>query len=287
MNRKIIGAGSIFICAAISIADVFPVEYQNIKKLKPVEAEAAYIKLAEKTNRPVQKDHAYLAAVSQALAVGNAENAKKHMALIKDEIMRDYARMKIMDNQRQWTGLAEFARGFDLTTWPDALIPEAAILRGKARAQNKDIAGAEADLRLAIDSTAPQQKKYVMIYRVGNVYATLIKDPAKEVTLLREAMPLEEGVWHLYRQRVNCRYAELLAATGQIDEGIRSLEEYAPKCDAAPVRQFNIKITLGDLYLKKNDLPKAEAFYKEAAAIPKLSEPNKKTAEDRLLKIKR
>ncbi len=287
MNRKIIGAGGIFICAAISMADVFPVEYQNLKKLKPAEAETAYIKLAEDTVKPAQKDRAYLAAIGQALAAGHAENAKKYMALLKDETLRNYAQMQIMETLRQWAGLADFSKNFDLTTWPDALIPEAAILRGKARAQNKDIAGAEADLRLAIDATAPPKEKYIMIFRVSGIYTASIKDPAKELAILREAIPFEEEASHFYRQRVNCRYAELLAAAGQLDEAIKSLEEYAPKCDAAAARQFSVKVTLGDLYLKKNDSAKAEALYKEAAALPKLPESYKKTAEDRLLKIKR
>ncbi len=293
MKETLMAAVLLTVPAIFAQDEVFPVRYQQIKQLKPAEAEAAYVELAEKIDvlpaakhlrKQEQADAAFLAAVEKALDGGNAANAPKYAARIQSKAIQDFANIKILEQRNKWAELVGFSKGLEIKSWPDALIPRAALIRGKAYAENKNFDRAETDLQLAIDATAPANEKYVMIYRVAAIYGASFKDPDKEMAVLRQGFPLENNLPHLYRQRVNCRYAMLLSDTGRISEAIKFLEEYAPKCDAAPIRQFNIKVTLGNLYARNNDKARSSAFFREAAAVPELPERFKKLAEEKLTK---
>lgn len=52
-----------------------------------------------------------------------------------------------------------------------------------------------------------------------------------------------------FRQRLFCRYAELLAGQGQVAEAIKSLESY--QGDRSPSRWYQVKSMLAKLYLRQ------------------------------------
>lgn len=270
--------------SALAEDEVFPETFQRIAKMKPAEAELAYAQLAEKAQKPAQQDAAWLAAVEKALAQKRVTEADTYLRQIKDEQIRELATLKVLRTSRKWSEIITFSKDFKIEEWKENLIPEAASIRAQAYAICQNAAEAEKDIALAMRSVSTPQQKGEMLWTLSNLYSQYLKDPAKELELMRSTVSGLDGCPHLFLQRIFCRYAELLASQGHLDEGIKVLEEYATKCDAAATRQFNVKVTLGDLYLKKNDPAKAEALYKEAAAVPKLPEQYKKVAEDRLQK---
>ena len=238
--------------------EVFPAAFQRIAKMKPAEAEQAYAQLAEKTAKPVQQDAAWLAAVEKALEGKRSAEADIYLRRIKDEQTRSFATLKVLQGARKWNGIIAFSKDFKLESWRENLIPEAALIRAQAYAISKKPVEAEKDIALAMESVNTPEQKGEMLFALGNLYAQYLKDPAKELELMRPVMAGLNGCSHHFQQRLFCRYAELLAGQGQVAEAIKSLESY--QVDRSPSRRYQVKSMLAKLYLCRETRQKRKRF---------------------------
>lgn len=259
---------------------LFPEAFQAARTLPSEQQESEYLRLAEGQFKPACKDAAFAAAAEAAARRKGFEDAEKHAAQIGDEFLRNATRMSLLAQQRKWAELLAFSGGFDLAAFPDALICPAALQRGTAHAHTGDRAAADSDLKLAIGAIAPLRPKLETQFAVATLYGTVLRDTVRELELLAEILPQDEAMAHFHRQRVHCRHAVLLAEAGRLDEAIRTLEAYP--VDASSSRQFEVKLTLGDLYRQQGDKARAKALYEAAAAVENLSDNYARRAQARI-----
>ncbi len=242
--------------------EVFPETFQRIAKLKPAEAEKEYALLAEKTAKPIQQDAAWVAAAEKAMESGRLAEADAYLRRIKDDQLRNLSSMKMLQKTRKWQELIALSGGFRLELWKENLIPEAALIRAQAYAIAGKKPEAEKDIALAMKSVTAPGQKGEMLLALSNLYSQYLKDPAKELELMRPEMGGLNGCSHNFQQKLFCRYAELLASQGQVAEAVKVLESYQP--DSSPGRRHQVKATLAKLYLQQGDKAKSEALQKEA-----------------------
>ena len=247
---------------------VFPAEFQKIAKSNAKDAAVQYAALAEKVSNPVQKDQANYAAFLASCKGRKFDAAQKYLDLVRDQQMKLLGTMEMAFAKRQWSQIAVPAENEKLETWRGDLIPRAAYLRAYGHAWVKAKHPlVEQDIALAVSSTANPADKYAMIWQcASSIYESeLVKDDAKELTLLQSAAPYQKNTTQWYLQRVECRIAVLLGRTGKADEGLKYLDAY--KVDKAESRRANVFQAYGDLYAMKGDKAKAKECYEKAIAL--------------------
>jgi Flp pilus assembly protein TadD len=150
---------------------------------------------------------------------------------------------KIPEAEQQLSGI--------LKTAPNDAV--ALNLMGTIRAQQGRLNEAEALLTRAekIDpSFVAVHMNLAFLYLLRNA-------PEKTVSELKEVVRLEPD-----NVEANYKLARLLLSRGQIDDSIAVIEKIRLNSAAAPV----FVTLLGDAYLKKGDLNKAEEYYRQALA---------------------
>lgn len=262
----------------------FPEDFQEAMRLvrtpgKMAEAEAIFLELAARPSRkPQGPDAALEQAARCAVQRKDFEEAGKRADRIREEPLQTLCRMRILDAQRHWKDVVSAAGGQDLATWPERLIYDAAMCRGRAFAFLSDLA-AEKDFLLARTFTIEANQLALANLALGNFYRDQAKDDDQALAAYKTVADSSVVGAVKYDGVIAC--ANLLAKQAKEKEAIALLDSLETKTMAADWR-CRIHQSYGDVYavLKRPD--EARAAYQQALAVPDVSAYMVKAIEDRL-----
>lgn len=264
-------AVSALLCVDILSAGNFPTDFQEALRLartpgKEAEAEAAFLKLAERKTRRTQGTDAALERASQcALQRQDFEAAEKHAARAKEPSLRMLCRMRISQAQRRWDDILDAVGNQDLATWPDRLVYDAAMCRGRAYAL-ECAAAAEKDFLLARESTYDTRELAFANLELGNFYRDCLKDEDKARAAYKEVAG--SSVTGAAKYDGAIAYAVLLAKQGDDKEAVAQLDKLPLGTITSPYWRCRIHQAYGDVYSALNRTDAAVAAYRKALAVP-------------------
>jgi len=202
-----------FLLLAPLHAATFPTEYQAAMRLfvsnKFPEAKTAFEALIASAPTPEAKDAALMQASYCEVQLKHVEEATNLAAAIKDKYLGTLCRMKLLTLQSKYAEVVALVKDEDFSTWPDALIFEAFMVRGEASGRMRDAVAAGKDFRAALNYTINDYKKATAHLRL----AWLIEGP-KALGCLDEVMKLKEPGPTMRFQAIANR-ARILAQDGK------------------------------------------------------------------------
>jgi len=274
-------------CAYGSSAGNFPSNFQEAVRLyhtqgKAADAEAAFLELAARKVRHSRGTDAALEMASLcALRRQDFEEAEQRADRIQEESLRILCRMRIWEAQRRWADIVDGLGKQDIETWPDRLIYDAAMCRGKAYAIQRN-AAAERDFQLALAYTIDARELAFANLALGNFYRDQAQDEDKAFEAYRKVV--ESPVRGAPKYESVIAYAMLLAARNQGREALEQLDELKVETIPHPDWRCRIHQAYGDLHAALNRPADAMAAYRKAITVPGASDYlvraiEKKTAE--------
>jgi len=265
---------SALLCADILSAGNFPTDFQEALRLgrapgKEAEAEAAFLELAARKTRRTQGTDAALEMASLcALRRRDFEAAEKHAARVKEPSLRTLCRMRISQAQRRWNDILDAVGNQDLETWPDRLIYDAAMCRGRAYAL-RGAAAAERDFLLARKSTFDVREQAFANLALGNFYRDCLKNESKARAAYKEVADSSATGAAKYDGVI--AYAILLARQGHDKEAVAQLDRLPLGTVTSPHWRCRIHQAYGDVYSALSRADAAVAAYRKAIAVPDAS----------------
>ena len=270
-----------------SSAGSFPSDFQEAVRLyhtpgKAADAEAAFLELAARRIRHSRGTDAALEKASLcALRRKDIEEAEQRADRIQEESLRTLCRMRIWEAQRRWAEIVDGLSKQNIETWPDRLIYDAAMCRGKAYAILRD-AAAEKDFQLALVYTIDARERAFANLALGNFYRDQAHDEEKALVAYRKIA--ESSVRGAIKYEGVIAYAMLLAARDKGREALEQLDDLKVEAIPHPDWRCRIHQAYGDLHAALDHPADAAAAYRKAIAVPGASEHlvraiEKKTAE--------
>jgi tetratricopeptide (TPR) repeat protein len=274
-------------CADGSSAGNFPLDFQEAVRLyhtpgTAADAEAAFLELAARKIRHSRGTDAALEMASLcALRRQDFEEAEQRADRIQEESLRILCRMRIWEAQRRWADIVDGLGKQNIETWPDRLIYDAAMCRGKAYAIQRN-AAAEKDFQLALAYTIDARELAFANLALGNFYRDQARDEDKAFAAYRKVA--ESSVRGAPKYESVIAYAMLLAARDKGREALEQLDGLKVETIPHPDWRCRIHQAYGDLHAALNRPADAMAAYRKAINVPGASAYlvqaiEKKTAE--------
>ena len=272
--------------SASLLGGTFPQDFQSATTLyysgKSAEAEDAFVKLYEQkpSQRGMDKSMAYAAycAVQQK----QHEKAAAYAAKIQDKHANKSCRMNILLNQGKWDDLLLLSRDEDLEKWPDELIYDACLIRGRAYARKQNAENAEKDLLSAIKNTLSADNKAIAYQFLGNLYHEVSKDDQKALDAYGEAVKLGESIPIRRLGAAMTARARLLTAQGKGTQAIAELDRLKVDEIKDPSWRCAIQLCYGEVHESMGRRAEALARYRAAAACEKAPEALLVTAREKI-----
>ncbi len=273
-----------FVMVGSAATTSFPEDFQEAMRLvrtpgKAAEAEALFLELAERPSRRPQGPDAALEQASWCAAQRkDFEEAGNRADRIRDEPLKRLCWMRIRETQRRWADVVSAADGQDLATWPERLIYDAAMCRGRAYVMLGDVA-AEKDFLLARTFTIDADQLARANLTLGNFYRDQAKDDDQALGAYQAVAESSVVGAVKYDGVIGC--AKLMAKQGKEKEAVAFLDSLETKTMAADWR-CRIYQSYGDVYavLKRPD--EARAAYQKALAVPNVSAYLVKAIEEQM-----
>ena len=262
-------------CAGALSAASFPTDFQKAVRLyrtpgKAAEAEAAFLELAARKVRHSQATDAAMEKASLcALRRKDFEEAEKRAGRIREESLQTLCRMRIWEAQRRRADIVRVLGEQNIKTWPDRLIYDAAMCRGKAYSIQGN-AAAEKDFLLARTCTFDTRELAFANLALGRFYQGHARDEDKALAAYREVAG--SSVRGSVKYEGVIAYAVLLAARGKGREALEQLDELSVETIPHPDWRCRIHRAYGDVYAALNRPADALASYRKAIAVPDASE---------------
>jgi len=262
-------------CAGALFAASFPTDFQKAVRLyrtpgKAAEAEAVFLELAARKVRHSQATDAALEKASLcALRRKDFEEAEMRAGRVRDESLQTLCRMRIWEAQRRWADIVRVLGEQNIETWPDRLIYDAAMCRGKAYAIQGNLA-AERDFLLARTCTFDTRELAFANLALGHFYRDQAKDEDKALAAYREVAGSSVRGAAKYEGAIAC--AMLLAARDKGREALRQLDELAVETIPHADWRCRIHRAYGDVHAALKRPADAVAAYRRAIAVPDASE---------------
>jgi tetratricopeptide (TPR) repeat protein len=159
-----------------------------------------------------------------ALAQKKFDKAMEYAGKIADPPLSKFCRINIFRNQRRWEDILALCKGEDLETWPDALIYDALLWRGKAYAVKQDGPNAEKDFLSAVRHTILADNQAVAYQFLGDLYRDISKDEQKALAAYGEAVKLGDSIPVRRLAAAALARARLLASHGRGAEALAELD---------------------------------------------------------------
>lgn len=270
----------------------FPEDFQAAKKLsssgKPAEAEEAFLALAGRNLSKRATDESLAQAASCAAMQKKYDKALEYAGRISDPAMNKACQVQVFRYQNRWDDILALSKGEDIESWPDALIYDTLLWRGRAFAARRDGANAEKDFLAAVRHTVLPDNKAVAYVSLGEVCHEVAKDDEKALQAYGEVMRLADPAPAYRAAAAVMARARILTAQGK---GVEALAEL----DRMPTSRINdaywlcsIQACYGEVLEGLGRNADALARYKAAAAYENVPQPlldNVKKKMDALQKI--
>ena len=262
-------------CAGALFAASFPTDFQKAVCLcrtpgKAAEAEAAFLELAARKVRHSQATDAALEKASLcALRRRDFEEAEKRAGRIREKSLQTLCRMRIWEAQRRWADIVRVLGEQNIEAWPDRLIYDGAMCRGKAYAIQGN-AAAEKDFLLARDSTFDVRELAFANLALGNFYRDCLKNESKARAAYKKVA--DSSATGAAKYDCVIAYAILLAKQGNEKEAVAQLDKLPAETVTSPHWRCRIHQAYGDVYSTLNRTGAAVAAYRKAIAVPDASE---------------
>jgi len=225
MRNGIVFCGALL--SACALGGNFAQDFQSARKLhssgKAAEAEGAFVALAEQKVSNRATDESLAQAAACALAQKKYDKAMEYAGKIADAPLSKFCRISILRNQRRWDEILALCKGEDIETWPDALIYDALLWRGRAYAVKQDGPNAEKDFIGAVRHTVLADNKAFAYQFLGDLYRDVRKDEQKALDAYGEAVKLGDAIPVRRLAAAAIARARLLAAHGKGAEALAEL----------------------------------------------------------------
>jgi hypothetical protein len=195
--------------------------FELVKAGQHAEALAAFKQLAATKLTDEQQADALEQAIDCAVRLKQPDEAAALAKQIRSPHHAKLARMRLLDDSRQWQSLLNEFAAENLADWPDTLIGYAASRRGHAHLIAKNGAEAERDLLSAADWLTETNWKGEALLALGRTYRQLIKDDAKAIAAFRRVYSTGNEFKHC---SAACEVADILRLQGKRDEALAELD---------------------------------------------------------------
>ena len=187
---------------------------------------------------------------------------------IEDAALNKLCRMNILQRQNKRAEILALSRDEDIGKWPDALIYDGLMCRGRTYAGEKDVPNAEKDLLAAVKNTVSADKKAFAYGFLGELYGSVSQDLQKALDAYGEILKLEPS-FHLTARAVVSR-ARLLAADGKGEQALSEMGRLA-KLNLSqhkdPYWPCWAPMSEGDIYATMGRKTEALAHYRAAQVV--------------------
>jgi tetratricopeptide (TPR) repeat protein len=289
LKRTIVLLCGVLSAAILACGDNFPTDFQTAMKLRysapAAEAEAAFAKLAERKAGKRATDESLAQAAYCAAAQKKYDKAMEYAGKIEDAALNKLCRMNVLERQSKRAEILTLSRDEAIETWPDALIYDGLMCRGRAYAGEKDVSNAEKDLLAAVKNTVSADNKAFAYGFLGELYGSVSQDLQKALDAYGEILKLEPSFQFTARAVVS--RARLLAAEGKGDQAFSEMGRLAKlNLDKVndpywhcwvPLCQGDVYVTLGKKTEALESYRKAETFTNAPADL--LQEAHRKVGE--------
>lgn len=264
----------------------FPEDYQAAQNLyivgKHAEAEQAFLKLAGTQPKSRALDKCFAAAADCAAAEKHYDQALAYAGKIQDPAAAKACRVSVLTRQQKWDDLLAIVRDEDFANWPEDLIYDAYVNRGRAFARKQDAARSEADFRAAIAHTITEDNKAMALLLLGEMFVGVAGDNAKALDAYAQVLPLAADVpVRRVGEAVRAR-AAIFTAQGQHAQALAELDRMQVETLKDPVWRTLTLIAYGDTYESMGKTAEALARYKAAAAVEKAPEAFTQIAQKKI-----
>ena len=230
---------------------------------KLAEAKQAFLNLYEQKTNSRGADECLAQAACCALDQKEYDEALGLAGKIKDGCLNRLCRMNILRTRGKWDEVLGLGQDEDFDTWPDRLMYDAYLCRGRAYAVEKNAPKAEHDFLAAAKSTLAANNKASAYHFLGDLYRDVIKDPQKAINAYGEVLKLKPS-FRFLAEAITAR-ARLLASSGKGELAIAELDQVIG--DTKDVqRRCAIQLCYGEVYERMGKKAEALAKYKTAAA---------------------
>jgi tetratricopeptide (TPR) repeat protein len=272
-------------------ADNFPSDFDAAMKLKskPVEAEAAFIKLAETAKedryQKIRRDAAYFEAADSAAAQKEYARALTFSDKISSIPMRTLSKMNLMKCQKQYKEILELTKNEKIAEWPEALIFDGAMCRAEAEVSTGDYSAAEKDYILAKSYTLAPNRKAEAALKLGDIYRDNLKDDANAMKSYDEVIAISTVNWRFYNAGMS--YARIAVKLNQGAQAIERLNKLnaSDKKNVNPQFIASMHECYGDVYLAMGKKDESLASYRQALAVASVPEAVVKSVEEKIKKM--
>jgi tetratricopeptide (TPR) repeat protein len=214
--------------SACALGGNFAQDFQSARKLyysgKAAEAEEAFVALAEQKVSQRATDESLAQAAACALAQKKYDRAVQYAGKIADPPLNKFCRINIFRHRSQWDEILALCKGEDIETWPDALIYDALLWRGRAYAVKQDCPNAEKDFISAVRHTVLADNKAFAYQFLGDLYRDISKDEQKALDAYGEAVKLGGSIPVRRLAAAAIARARLLAAHGKGAEALAEMD---------------------------------------------------------------
>lgn len=256
--------------SANAFCNDFPEKFQTALRLyhknKMAEAEEIFLKLAAEKVRQYAKDESMEYAAYCAMGRREYDKAEEYAAKIKNGKVRVFCRMNLLQRQRKPDEIIKISEKEQLDSWPDRIVSEAALIRGRAYAALKKGQKAEQDFILSRKTTIDLRQKAYADLSLGTLYRKQMKDDVKAMAAYKAVAELEVLNGAVKYDAVMA-YAELLTRQGKTDEAFSKLDKLQVKDIKSAYWKSRIYVAYGDLYAAAGKKSQAIDNYKQAEAL--------------------
>lgn len=239
---------------------------------KSAEAKQAFFNLLERTTTPRGADECLAHAAYCALEQNRYDEALSLAGRIKDDCSNRLCRMNVLRTRGKWDEILVLCRDEDLEAWPDRLIYEACLNRGRAYTRKRNAENAARDFLSAIRNTISADDKAMAYHFLGELYHDVAKDDQKALDAYGEAVKLGQSIPIRRLGAAATARARLLTAQGKAAQAIAELDRL--KVDAIKDLYWRCAIQLcyGEVHESLGQKAEALARYKAVAACEKAPE---------------
>lgn len=251
-------------------AGSFPEDFQEARKLyhtgKSAEAEAAFVALAGRNVSKRATDEALAQAVNCALAQKKYDKAGEYAAKIGVPALNKLCQIQILRSQSRWDDLLALCKGEDIESWPDALVFDALLWRGRAWAAKRDCANAEMDFLASVRFTVVPDNKALAYHALGDLYREVAKDDEKAMQSYGEIVKLADALPTRRLAPAVMGRARILAAQGKGAQALAELDRLDADRIKEPYWQCSIQTCYGEVLERMGRNADALARYKAAVS---------------------
>lgn len=276
--------------AAVSFGENFPNDFQAALKLvnegKIIEAEEAFLKLAGQKAGKRATDESMAQAAYCALAQKKFDQAVEYAGKIGDKPLGTLCRMKILQKQNKWDEILSLSKSEEIDKWPDAMIYDGMLCRGRAYAARQEAPGAEKDFVAAGKNTLSADDKAFAMQNLGDLYREVVKDNCKASETYAAIIKMQ-GIHPNRLRGAATSLAKLLAAEGRGDEAVTALDGVKADKDKDFYRYSSLQMCYGEVYEIIGKKPEALARYKAVAGLEKANADLREKAQRKIEELEK